>query len=147
MTTNTNTLVYGSVITFRSSEPIYQSKFFFVERLDDDELVLKDNKGNKITIPIEDEKLPESIVNITVLYKPTLTFAELHKLYPSVWVEVELEDVTVQGQIVNVDRYIEIKLNDRHIYIPVDRGFPKDIIRITPIPKPGLKERLEEEGE
>ena len=145
MTTNTNILLYGSVIKFRSTEPKYNSKFFFVERLDDDELVVKDNKGNKISIQIEDEQLPDSITEIIILYKPTLTFAELHRLYPSVWVEVEIDDITVQGQIVKVDRYLEIKLRDRHIYIPIDRGFPKNIISITPIPTPGLKQRLGQE--
>ena len=137
-------LLYGSVIKFRSTEPIYNSKLFFIERLDDDELVLKDNKGNTISIPIEDEKLPDSIKEIIVLYKPTLTFAEIHRLYPSVWVEVEMDDITVQGEIVKVDRYIEIKLRDRHIYIPIDRGFPKNIINITAIPKPGIKQKLVE---
>ena len=41
------TLLYGSVIKLVSTEPIYNNKFFFVERLDDNELVYKNN----ISIP------------------------------------------------------------------------------------------------
>ena len=118
------TLLYGSIIQIRSTESIYENKLFYVERLEEDELVLKSNDGNVLILPIEDGSLGESIIEIIVLYKPLHNYSIQNKLFKSQWVEVTFEDQTVKGQIVNADDVIEILLQDKTIYIPVDRGLP-----------------------
>jgi hypothetical protein len=130
------TLLYGSVIKIVSTEPIYDNKFFFVERLDDNELVLNTQTDDKIILPVVNNSLDESIKEIIVIYKPTTNFAQQNRLYVKHWVEIELNDVTVNGQIIAIDKYIEVRLKDTTIYLPIDRGLPKGVKRITTITKP-----------
>ena len=80
-----------------------------------------------LILPIEDGSLGESIIEIIVLYKPLHNYSVQNKLFKTQWVEVTFEDQTVKGQIVNADDVIEILLQDKTIYIPVDRGLPKGI--------------------
>ena len=145
------TLLYGSVIKLVSTEPIYDNKFFFVERLDDNELVLNTQTDDKIILPVVNNSLDESIKEIIVIYKPTTNFAQQNRLYVKHWVEIELNDVTVNGQIIAIDKYIEVRLKDTTIYLPIDRGLPKGVKRITTITKPlnleykTVPEKVEEE--
>ena len=139
------TLLYGSIIQIRSTESIYENKLFYVQRLEDDELVLKSNDGNVLILPIEDGSLGESIIEIVVLYKPLHNYSVQNKLYKSQWVEVSFEDQTVKGQIVKADTIIEIMLLDGNkVYIPVDRGLPKDI-EIKKISRPAQERKVEAE--
>ena len=134
------TLLYGSIIQIRSTESIYENKLFYVIRLEDDEMVLKSNDGNTLILPIEDGSLGASITEIVVLYKPIHNFSVQNKLFKSQWVEVSFEDQTVRGQIVKADTVIEILLlNGEKVYIPVDRGLPKEV-QIKKIPKPHTEE-------
>jgi len=134
------TLLYGSIIQIRSTESIYENKLFYVIRLEEDEMVLKSNDGNTLILPIEDGSLGASITEIVVLYKPIHNFSVQNKLFKSQWVEVSFEDQTVRGQIVKADTVIEILLlNGEKVYIPVDRGLPKEV-QIKKIPKPHTEE-------
>ena len=141
------TLLYGSIIQIRSTESIYENKLFYVQRLEDDELVLKSNDGNVLILPIEDGSLGESIIEIVVLYKPLHNYSVQNKLFKSQWVEVSFEDQTVKGQIVKADTIIEIMLLDgSKVYIPVERGLPKDI-EIKKISRPTQERKVEPEVE
>lgn len=147
------TLLYGSVIKLVSTEQIYDNKFFFVERLDDNELVLNTQTDDKIILPVVNNSLGETIKEVIVIYKPTTNFAQQNRLYVKHWVEIELDEVTVKGQIISIDKYIEVKLKDTTIYLPIDRGLPKGVKKITTITKPlnleykPIAEKVEEEIE
>ena len=130
------TLLYVSVIKIISTDSIYDDKLFFVERLDDDELVLVSDDKNKLILPIENQSLGESIQEIILLYKPPGSFAQQNRLFPKQWVEIEMDDITIKGQIIVTDPYIEVRLEDTTIYIPTSRGLPAGIKRITKIVKP-----------
>ena len=95
------TLLYGSVIKLVSTEEIYNNKFFFVERLDDNELVLNTQTDDKLILPVVNNSLDDSIKEIIVIYKPTTNFAQQNRLYVKHWVEIELDDITVNGQIIS----------------------------------------------
>jgi len=139
------TLLYGSIIQIRSTESIYENKLFYVQRLEDDELVVKSNDGNVLILPIEDGSLGDSITEIVVLYKPLQNYSVQNKLFKGQWVEVSFEDQTVRGQIVKADTVIEIRLlNDEIVYIPVDRGLPKDV-EITKIARPQEERKVDVE--
>lgn len=144
------TLLYGSVIKLVSTEEIYNNKFFFVERLDDNELVLNTQTDDKLILPVVNNSLDDSIKEIIVIYKPTTNFAQQNRLYVKHWVEIELDDITVNGQIISINKYIEVKLKDTTIYLPIDRGFPKGVKKITSIKKPlnleykTIQEKVEE---
>ena len=67
-----STLEYGYVIKIVSSDrdSTYDGKYFFVERLYDDKLVLVSD--SEITLGITDQELNDtSIVEIKIVYKPT----------------------------------------------------------------------------
>jgi hypothetical protein len=132
------TLLYGSVIKIIStdSDSVYDNKLFFVERLDDSELVLVSDDKNKLILPIENQSLGESIQEVILIYKPPGNFAQQNRLFPKQWVEIEMDDITVKGQIIVTDPYIEVRLEDTTIYIPTSRGLPAGIKRITKIVKP-----------
>ena len=141
------TLLYGSIIQIISTDTIYENKLFFVERLEDDELVLKSNDGNIIELQIEDGRLDPAIIEINLVYKPTKGYCQQNKLFPLQWVEVEFNDQTIKGQIIRADTIIEIKLKNAEsesIYIPVDRGLPKDV-KITRISKPIMLTKVDTE--
>jgi hypothetical protein len=145
------TLLYGSVIKLVSTEPIYNNKFFFVERLDDNELVLNTQTDDKLILPVVNNSLGDTITEVIVIYKPTTNFAQQNRLYVKHWVEIELDDITIKGQIVAITKYIEVKLKDTTIYLPIDRGLPKGVKKITTITKPlnleykTIPEKVEEE--
>jgi hypothetical protein len=147
------TLLYGSVIKLVSTEQIYDNKFFFVERLDDNELVLNTQTDDKIILPVVNNSLGETIKEIIVIYKPTTNFAQQNRLYVKHWVEIELDDITVKGQIISIDKYIEVKLKDTTIYLPIDRGLPKGVKKFTTITKPlnleykTIPEKVEEQAD
>ena len=147
------TLLYGSVIKLVSTEQIYDNKFFFVERLDDNELVLNTQTDDKLILPVVNNSLDETIKEVIVVYKPTTNFAQQNRLYVKHWVEIELDDITVKGQIISIEKYIEVKLKDTTIYLPIDRGLPKGVKKITTITKPlnleykPVEEKVEEELE
>ena len=140
------TLLYGSIIQIRSTESIYENKLFFVERLEEDELVLKSNDGNVLILPIEAGSLGESITEIVVLYKPIHNYSVQNKIFKGQWVEIIFEDQTVRGQILKSDTVIEVQLlSGEKVYIPVDRGMPKDVF-VKKISRPH-KEEVEQEVE
>jgi len=139
------TLLYGSIIQIRSTESIYENKLFYVERLEDDELVLKSNDGNILVLPVEDGSLGDSITEIALIYKPLYGYCVQNKLYKSQWLEIEFEDQTLKGQIIKADNTIEVMLTtDETVYIPVDRGLPKGI-KIKKIFRPRENETEEVE--
>ena len=78
------TLLYGSVIKLISSEQTYDNKFFFVERLDDNELVLNTQTDDKLILPVVNNSLDDSIKEIIVIYKPTINFAQQNRLYVNI---------------------------------------------------------------
>jgi len=131
-------LNYGSIIKILSSENKYDNKIFFVERLDETELCLITEENNKIILDIENGALTDdSIESITVVYKPLLTFDKQNNLFNKQWIEIEFEDNSLyKGQIITITHYIEVKLKDTTIYLPIDKGLPKGVVRIKKIAKP-----------
>ena len=130
--------MYGSIIKILSSESKYDNKIFFVERVDDTELCLITEENTKEILEIENGVLTDDNINsITIIYKPLLTYDKQHNLFIKQWVEIEFDDGTnFKGQIINITTHIEIKLKDTTIYVPIDRGLPKGILKIKRIAKP-----------
>ena len=153
----TSILEYGYVIKFVSSNPIYEGKYFFIDRLYDDKLIILSDKET-ITLGITDETLDDkSIEKIIIVYKPKQGqgFIFQHKLFLGQFIEIEFEDVKVIGKITNTlkDKIIQVETeptsNDSPItlYIPLDRGLPKQIISIKIHVKEGRERKREGERE
>ena len=131
-------LNYGSIIKILSSENKYDNKFFFVERLDETELCLISEQNTKEILEIQNGSLTdESIESITIIYKPLLSFDKQNNLFNKQWIEIEFDDNSLhKGQIISISDYIEVKLKDTTIYLPIDKGLPKGVTKIKKIPKP-----------
>ena len=130
-----DTLEYGHVIKIISTNSSYDGKYFFVERLYDDELVLLTDTGI-VKLGITDHELNDnSIMEIIIVYKPKdYGYILQNKLKNGQWLEIELIDDTIKGQILSVNDFmIELKVNDTLLYIPLDRGLPKQIKTIKKI--------------
>ena len=142
------TLLYGSIIKLLSTESKYDNKFFFVERLDETELCLVDEDMNKLVLTIKDGNLDDdTIKSITIVYKPYDDFVKQNRLFEKQWIEIQFEDLTVNGQIIKTIPHIEVQLKDNIIYIPYDKGLPKGIISIKKISKPLNYQTKKEETE
>jgi hypothetical protein len=139
-----STLEYGSVIKIVSSNPY--DGYFFVERLYDDKLVLLSDKGT-ITLDITDQELDDkTIEKFIIVYKPKQGFIFQNKLFMSQMIELEFEDGKVIGKIMNIkDQTIEVETKDGYLYIPLDRGLPRQIISIKKIEKEKEKDKEKEE--
>jgi hypothetical protein len=135
----TNVLEYGYVIKFVSSNPLYEGKYFFIDRLYDDKLIVLSDKET-ITLGITDETLDDkTIEKIIIVYKPKHSqgFIFQHKLFVGQFIEIEFDDVKVTGKITNIlkDKIIQLETVQTDslpiiLYIPLDRGLPKQIISI-----------------
>ena len=142
------TLTYGSIIKIISINSNYDNKIFFVEHVDDNEIILVTEENKKEILPLTNGLLDDSINNITVIYKPTDNYVTQNNLFVKQWIEIEFDDSNiVKGQIINIKNYIEVKLKDTVIYLPITRGLPKEIVRITKISKPLNYETKKEEIE
>jgi hypothetical protein len=83
-------LEYGSIIKIISSNSTYDDKYFFVERLYDDKLVLVSD--TEVTLGITDQELDDpSIIEIKIVYKPTYGFIGQHKFFIYQWIEIEYQ--------------------------------------------------------
>jgi hypothetical protein len=138
-----STLEYCRVIKIVSSTPnhIYDG-YFFVERLYDDQLVLISDKT--ISLGITEQELDDkTIERIIIVYKPKYghDFVYQNKMFVGQMIEIEFEDTTVKdskiiGKIINTkDQIIEVETKEGILYIPVNRGLPKQIISIKTINK------------
>ena len=146
-------LEYGNVIKIVSDNSIYQGKYFFVERLQDDKLVLLSDKET-ISLGITDEELDDkTIEKIIIVYKPKQGqgFIYQNKFFVGQFIEIEFEDSigNINGKIINIDKEtIEVETKEGILYIPLHRGLPKQIISIKAIHKKSEKsekaEKLEE---
>ncbi len=138
-------LEYGNIIKIVSdSNPMYQGKYFFVERLQDDKLVLLSDKET-ISLGITDQELDDkTIEKIIIVYKPKRDqgFIFQNKLFNGQMIEIELDGKNIHGKIINIDKEtIEVETIEREIlYIPLHRGLPKEIISIKTIHKPAKVE-------
>jgi hypothetical protein len=143
------TLMYGSIIKLLSTESKYDDTFFFVERLDDNELCLVDENTNKLVLTITNGNLDDdTIKSITIVYKPYEDFIKQNRLFEKQWIEIQFEDLTsVNGQITKTAPNIEVQLKENIIYIPYDKGLPKGILSIKKISKPINYQTKKEEGE
>jgi len=140
-----STLEYGNVIKIVSTNPLYEGKFFFVDKLYDDKIVIISDK-EIITLDITDQTLDDkTIEKIIVVYKPKPEhgFIFQHKLFVEQMIEIEFDDVIVTGKITNIlnDKIIQVETtivststgtsdDIQTLYIPLDRGLPKQIISI-----------------
>jgi hypothetical protein len=136
---------YGNVIKIISSDSTYDDKYFFVDRLYDDKLVLITDKET-ITLGITDQSLDDtSIIEIVIVYKPpTKGYITQNRLMKDQWIEIQLQEPDaineldeldkVNGKIVDInDSIIEVNVKEDIIYIPLDRGLPKEIKSIKKI--------------
>ena len=151
----TSTLEYGYVIKIVSSDrdSTYDGKYFFVERLHDDQLVLLSDKET-ITLDIVDQELVnKKIDKFIIVYKPKKDqgFIFQNKLFVGQTIEIEFDANKVIGKIKKIkDQTIEVEPTTLDgaaadiLYIPLDRGLPKQIISIKAIHiKPKEKETEE----
>jgi hypothetical protein len=134
-------LEYGNVIKIITSDSnsIYEGKYFFVERLQDDKLVLLSDKET-ISLGITDQELDDkTIEKIIIVYKPKegQGFVFQNKLFNGQMIEIEFDGINVFGKIVKIDKEtIEVETKDSDIlYIPLHRGLPKEIISIKTVHK------------
>jgi hypothetical protein len=142
-----STLEYGYVIKIVSSDrdSTYDGKYFFVERLHDDQLVLLSDKET-ITLGITDQELDDKkIEKLIIVYKPRKDqgFIFQNKLFVGQTIDIEFDNSKVIGKIKKMkDQVIEVEPNtvvDKDgagnagsdiLYIPLDRGLPKQIVSI-----------------
>jgi hypothetical protein len=137
LNTNSGTLEYGNIIKIVSSNTSYEGKFFFVDRLYDDKLVLLSDKET-ITLGITDQELDdETIEKIIIVYKARKGhYIFQNKLFVSQRIEIEFEDMKVIGKITNInytDQIIDVETTEGTLYIPLHRGLPKEIVSIKAI--------------
>ena len=151
-----STLEYGYVIKIVSSDrdSTYDGKYFFVERLYDDQLVLLSDKET-ITLGITDQELDDKkIEKFIIVYKPRKDqgFIFQNKLFIGQMIEIEFEGSKVYGKIKKMkDQTIEVETTDVEttdgkdiLYIPLDRGLPKQIISIKALHIKKEKEKDDE---
>uniref|UniRef100_A0A6C0EU03 Uncharacterized protein n=1 Tax=viral metagenome TaxID=1070528 RepID=A0A6C0EU03_9ZZZZ len=145
---------YGNVIKIISSDSTYDDKYFFVDRLYDDKLVLITDKET-VTLGITDQSLDDkSIIEIIIVYKPsTKGYINQNKLMKDQWIDIQLQEPDaineldeldkISGKILDINDYtIEVKVKEEILYIPLDRGLPKEIKNIKKIfPKDKEKEK------
>ena len=150
-------LEYGNVIKIISSDSVYDNKYFFVERLYDNKLVLISDKET-ITLGITDQILDDtSISEIIIVYKPVIHgYIMQNKLFVDQIIEIELdldleldlEFKILTGKITSIrDEVIEVKVGEDILFIPLDRGLPEQIksIKVVQIKKLTKKEEKEKE--
>ena len=147
-------LEYGNVIKIITSDSnsIYEGKYFFVERLQDDKLVLLSDKET-ISLGITDQELDDTTIEkIIIVYKPKAGqgFIYQNKLFNGQMVEIEMEGNSVHGKIININKEtIEVETKNENgneiLYIPLHRGLPKEIISIKTIhKKPEKAEKVDD---
>ena len=150
-----STLEYGYVIKIVSSDrdSTYDGKYFFVERLYDDSLVLVSDK-EIITLDITDQELNNKRIDkFIIVHKAKEGFISQNKLFVGHLIEIEFEEGMINGKIINIkDQTLEVDAEIRigtgeqkvgeqpeteivKLYIPLDRGLPKQILSIKPIYK------------
>ena len=147
-------LEYGNVIKIITSDSnsIYEGKYFFVERLQDDKLVLLSDKET-ISLGITDQELDDTTIEkIIIVYKPKAGqgFIYQNKLFNGQMIEIEMEGNSVHGKIININKEtIEVETKNENengiLYIPLHRGLPKEIISIKTIhKKPEKAEKVDD---
>jgi hypothetical protein len=125
------TLEYGYVIKMITPESIYDNRYFMVERITDEELVLLERNGKLLTLelPLTD------VMEINIVYIPELKgYIKQNNILVNSWINIEFIDkTTVKGKIVEAENnIIHLQIpNVGDIYIPVHYGLPKQIIKIT----------------
>jgi hypothetical protein len=145
-------LEYGNIIKIISSNSTYDDKYFFVERLYDDKLVLVSD--TEVTLGITDQELDDaSIIEIKIVYKPTHGFISQHKFFIDQWIEIEYQrnpdegagdSDKVIGKIIFIEKDIlHVKVGEDVFYIPLHRGLPKEILNIKQIQHKEKKEKEE----
>jgi hypothetical protein len=150
-----STLEYGNIIKIISTNSTYDDKYFFVERLYDDKIVLVSD--TEVTLGITDQELDDSsIIEIKIVYKPTYGFIAQHKFFVDQWIEIdykkdgdsESESEKVIGQIIFIEKDIlHVKVGEDFFYIPLHRGLPKEIVGIKQIQhKEKIKVEDQEDG-
>lgn len=134
---------YGFIIQLNSTNKTdYEDKYFFIERITENELSLLTQEGEKLILS---GSLKENdIDSISVVYIPENEekgFIRHNKLRPNKWVEVIFEEKGViekfQGKLLSIDNDIlEIAGEIKTIYLPVEHGLPKLVISIKQISQP-----------
>ena len=104
---------YGNVIKIISSDSTYDDKFFFVERLYDDKLVLITDKET-VTLGITDQSLDDkSIIEIIIVYKPSTTgYINQNKLMKNQWIEIQLYELDKINIVEKIHKAKNIKVQD-----------------------------------
>lgn len=133
---------YGYIIQLNSSKSEYEDKYFFVERILEDEISLRTQESEKLVLT---GSLKENdIDSITIVYIPddeNKGFIRHNKLRPNKWIEVIFEEddttETFQGKIISIDNdVLEILGDTKTIYLPVEFGLPKLVSSIKQISQP-----------
>ena len=101
-------LEYGNVIKIITSDSnsIYQGKYFFIERLQDDKLVILSDKET-ISLGITDQELDDkTIEKIIIVYKPKAGqgFIYQNKLFNGQMNEIEMYSNSVHCKIININK-------------------------------------------
>jgi len=127
---------YGNIIKIVSSQD-YDNELFFVKRVATDKLILLQANGKEISVSID------KIKEIMIVYVPEEKgFVNQSHLSVGQMVEVEFKSKTkdvIQGRIIKIDKNLHVETSNGTYYIPVEYGFPENVISI--------KEILEKEEE
>lgn len=127
-----NTLEYGSVIKLISSdESIYDNRYFMVDKITDEELVLLERNGKSLTLTFP----LNNIMQISVVYLPVIKgYIKQNNILVNSWVNIEfIDNSKYKGKVIEADNnIIHIQIpNKADIYIPVHYGLPKEVLSIT----------------
>ena len=151
-----STIALGDIIQISAPTNLdLNNHIFLINYLNNDGMILLDDKGKKVDLTIRDGKFTdESITGISILERnPVKGFARQHKLIPDTWVDVYFAgDVptVVTGKIVSIDEdMIEIETYPTKKRIFLDfayEGLPSFIEKIT-IREPVTSLQDEEEKE
>lgn len=127
-----NTLEYGSVIKIISSdESIYDNRYFMVDKITDEELILLERNGKtlSLTFPLN------NVMQISVVYLPEIKgYIKQNNILVNSWVNIEfIDNSKYKGKVLEADNnIIHIQIpNKADIYIPVHYGLPKEVLSIT----------------
>ena len=144
MTDSNIHLELGDIIEFKApSDPIIDNKRFYIDYIDNTQIDLLDDKGEKLTLKISPDGSfeNESIEEVDLLNRASSSgYALQHDLLPSTWINIYFDGdipTTVIGQITNiVEDQIEVSVWNREtknlekepLYIDFAyKGLPKDI--------------------
>ena len=152
-------LKLGDIIKIESTKPIYNSKHFFIEYIDDEVIkIINIEDGNKDSLKIDADGclIDTTIEKIFLLSRSEEEgYARQNKLVPETYIKLVFEDdIEMTGKILNLEEdMIEIEIvgdENSHIFIDFEyKGIPQAIPlqQIVIVEQPTVQESEEKKRE